>query len=114
MKVSPFVAGIVRTNSEIRVDRAVRFSKALQNASEAHLTKCRAEVSDKELVIERMMDFGPSNTLDLTVASSNENAVDMIEKIHRAQVDLRLARIELDIAEYRHEEWFGTEVDIEE
>ncbi len=114
MKVSPFVAGIVRTNTEVRADRASRFGNAVRNASEAHLTKCRAEVSDKELIIEQMLDFGPTNTLDLTVASSNENATEMIEKIHRAQVDLRLARIELEIAEDRHDEWFGTEVDIEE
>ena len=106
-KTSKFVSQLKRTNSKIRADRAQRIGKTVANAQSRLIMDLEETIGKKEDELEAMMDLSSDNQVtSLNVISPEFDASAFVKKINKLQTEIRLKKIELEIAQETTKEWF--------
>ena len=104
---SAFVAQLKRGNSKIRTDRAVRIGNKVANAHSRMVMDLEEKVANKEDELEAMMDLSTDNqTTSLNVVSPDFDASKFVERVNILKTDIRLLKINLEIAQETTKEWF--------
>ncbi len=98
-----------RSNAEIRKDRGDAIAEDLELAFKRDVEDSARKVSRLERERKAMYDFSPNNTTSL-VLSKNVNADEILTADKKFTIDIRNARIELELAKERYQELFGKSV----
>ena len=108
-KVSRFEAQLVRTNKQIKGDRAKRINGTVADAQMVLIMGIRGKVREKENELDAMMDLSTDNqTTTMNVISPKFDAKEYVERINKLKVEIKMLSIELSIAEETYAEWFDS------
>lgn len=100
-----------RSNSEIRKDRGDAIAEDLELAFKRAVEDSARKVSRLERERKAMYDFSPNNTTSLVLAK-NVNADEIRDKDKVLTLEIRNAKIELELDKERYLELFGRIVSV--
>jgi len=106
VKQGAFIESLKRNNKQIRDDRATAISEDAQLLFKRAVEDLNVEVRKMERDQENMLDLSPENSMSLKLAS-DFNAVEYVAKDIQLGVNIRNAKIKLDIAKARYLHLFG-------
>lgn len=100
-----------RSNSQIRKDRGDDIAEELELAFKRDVEDCSRKVQRLERERRNMYDFSPSQTTSL-VLMKDVKADEILVKDKAITLDIRNAKIELELAQERYQELFGKIVNL--
>ncbi len=103
-----FLDNLRKNNKGIRDERAIRLDKRVENAQVSLVRAKQDRVFQLEDKIESLLDLSPTHSTSLDFKESAD-ADRYVNELHDLQVELRLAKVELEIAEETQEKLFGKE-----
>lgn len=95
-----------RTNAQIRADRGDAIAEDLELSFKRDVEDSKRKVNRLERERKSMYDFSPTNALSLVLAS-DVKADEILQKDKKITIDIRNAKIELELAEERYLELFN-------
>lgn len=95
-----------RSNAQIRRDRGDDIAEELELAFKRDVEDCHRKVGRLERERRAMYDFSPTNALSLVLAK-DVKADEILDKDKAITLNIRNAKIELELAVERYLELFG-------
>lgn len=95
-----------RTNAQIRADRGDAIAEDLELSFKRDVEDSRRKVNRLERERKSMYDFSPTNALSLVLVT-DVKADEILQKDKKITIDIRNAKIELELAEERYLELFN-------
>ena len=103
---SAFVANLQRSNSKIRDDRAVRIGNKVDRAQVKLISGIQDGIDSMTDQLEAMQDLSTDNqNTSLNVISPKFDADAFCTEINKLKTEIKLQKLELEIAEETLEEW---------
>jgi DNA polymerase III delta subunit len=104
-KQSLFFKSLTGSGQDLREARATALVKHAKNAQDSLVRALEDKVTDLELKLDAMSDFGPKTTYDLTVADGS-TMKSWVADSHALSLEISLTREELEIAKSNRTKWF--------
>lgn len=105
-KENKFVSTLSASDSTIKSSRATNLAELASIESSSQVQDLRRQKLTIEAKIAKLTDLAPETTTSLRPGSEDFNPSKWIKELHQLQMDLRLKKIELEVAEEIHNEWF--------
>jgi predicted nucleic acid-binding Zn-ribbon protein len=107
MKSNKFIKTLTASNKDIKKARAVMVSEDVLDASEELVRNIRQKKRELERRLMNLSDMNRDSELSLKVVKDNFDAKAWVKEIQEIKIELANIRVELELAEETHNEWFS-------
>ena len=108
-----FLSTLVRSNSQIKFDRALRFAAAAERDATKLIYDLEAKRDNILEVLDASKDLSTSNDRNTLNVVEQFKSAEWIQRFHKNRVDLRLINEELEIAREMYDELFAGQSEAE-
>lgn len=105
-KIGKFATAIAASDKTIKEARAAIVAKAGKRSAENKVRKIEDKVDGLETTIMNLTDLAPETTYSLRPGGKEFDADGWVDQLNEATLDLKLAKIELEVAQEILNEWF--------
>lgn len=105
-KPTKFEAKISASDKSIKGERAKVLARKVRRSAEDKVRALDTEIENLETLILDLTDLAPDTTYSLRPTGKDFDADGWVDKLYTANLDLKLKKIELEVAKGILTEWF--------
>ena len=107
VKLGKFAAQIAASGAEIKEQRASSLERTVKRAAEAKVRNLEDAIDTLDTKILDLTDLAPDTSYSLRPGGKEFNAEGWVNELNEAKLEIKLKRVELEVANEILVEWFS-------